>query len=146
MKHTQSACEALLSRPSHAAQHVSYAPSVGVGLRSWSVLSDFVKILSDKPPDLSWLVSSLPGSGPVVLCHCARLTETEMVNEKYVQLALNKECFLLFLPLGAEDVCVCIKTLSPAIWMPLICLSSVVSWMISVVSMSTDDRVVCGAV
>lgn len=96
------------------------------------MLSDFAKIISGKPPDLSWLVSPLPGSGPVVLCHCTWL-------------ALNKECSLV-LAASAEDVCVWIKTLSPAIWMPLIYLSSAVSWMISVVTMSTDDRVVCGAV
>lgn len=55
-------------------------------------------------------------------------------------------CLISFILLSliAEDVCVWIKTLSPAIWMPSICLSSVESRVISVVSMSTDDSVICG--
>lgn len=36
----------------------------------------------------------------------------------------NKNCFLLLLSLIAEDVCVWMKTLSPAIWMPSIRPSS----------------------
>lgn len=80
---------------------------------------------------------------PGGLCQFAWLTETATVNQTSVALVPNKKCFLLLLLLIAEDVCVWTKTLSPAIWMPLICLSAVASRVISVVSMSTDDSVIC---
>lgn len=43
------------------------------------------------------------------------------VHQKSVQLA--RQLFLLLMSLIAEDVCVWIKTLSPAIWVSLMCPS-----------------------